>query len=289
MEFETPTYTNSPVCASLQVRAREAVGDIRDSFKSHSLWIQLGLRSLRGQYQRTYLGPLWISVQSLLLTVVLASLRSALNDGTAFGDTLAFVGLGLPIVMLWTSASARSTSTFRAASALIHRNNLTSIVVFQRWFAELLEFFHEILPILLLVVVVYHPLTFQPIQFLLALFLISLTTLSFRFWLGTIGSRFRDLEPIISALNRMHLFLCPIFWSISELPEESILRPLSQVLPTTYFVTSFRDSLIGTRDSSELLINPTYFMLVFTLASCSLGFVFYVKYRKLIPYWQLAE
>jgi len=289
MSSRTPSYTNSPIDAPLRVRALEAFSDIRTSLKSYPIWIQLGLRGLRRQYQRTYLGPLWISLQSFMLVTVLTVLRIAINDEKEFGATLAYVGLGLPIMMFVASATVRSTNTFQRASVFTYRNHSTSLIAFQLWFAEFLEFLHEIVPVLVLVALIHDPWQLDPISFVFTLSLVSLTTLSFRFWIGTVGSRFRDLDPILSSLNRLQLFICPIFWSMSELPDNSILRTLAQLSPNTYFVVGFRDSLIGSRESTELLINPTVFMIAFTFTSCLLGIVFFVKFRKQIPYWQLAE
>lgn len=266
---------------------REASADLLGSLESTSIWIRIGFRGLKSQYARTYLGPLWISIQIIILTLGLSSIRHALNPQLSFSANISSVGVGAVIVSYVTGALSKSAKTFQVFSAPSHRPNLTSFVAFQQWFLHFLTHLHEFIPAIILSSVFHEAWRLQPINLTIMLFSIYSFSLGLYFFIGVLGARFRDLEEIISLLNRLQFIICPVFWVLSDFSESKFLITLTKLVPTTYFLVGLRESLFGYEGSLILGISPTYTSFAISLTSLSLGFMTFVIFRKKLSFWSL--
>jgi ABC-type polysaccharide/polyol phosphate export permease len=163
------------------------------------------------------------------------------------------------------------------------RADLMSLAIFKSVAVQVIELFHEFLPLLLLVMLLYG----KPIDnvwlLIATLFLMVMSAIGQNLWLGCLGARFRDLSPIITILNRLQLFLCPVFWSYSELSDASGLKTASKFLPVTHFVNLAREASIGGNSSDH----PTElaFLLLYAFTNGVVGLLVYASWRKNLTYW----
>lgn len=278
-------FTNSSVDAPLSTQFREASADLLGSLESTSIWVRIGFQSLKSQYARTYLGPLWISIQIIILTLGLASIRHALNPHLSFSANVSQVGVGTVIVSYVTGAQAKSAKTFQRLGAPGHRPNLTSFAAFQQWFLQFLTHLHEFLPVLILASVFNDSWRFHLINLLIMLFSIYTFTLGLYLFVGVLGTRFRDLEEIIALLNRLQFILCPVFWVLSDFSESNYLISLTKLIPTTYFLVGLRESLFGYEGSLILKTSPIYTSFTISITCFLLGFFTFSIFRKKLSFW----
>ena len=102
---------------------------------------------------------------------------------------------------------------------------------------------------------------------LIALFIsIFIFVLAFSFLVSSISVYFKDIRQIIIILTSVLLFLSPVFYPITAVPEN--LRFFINFNPLSHFMEIFRYSLYGTNYSfnltSILIFLSTLFLLVFS-------------------------
>lgn len=114
--------------------------------------------------------------------------------------------------------------------------------------------------------VIFLPLLFLPLSF----FLLGLV-----WFLSSLGVFVRDTLQAVNILVTLLMFLSPIFYPLSAVPES--FRPFLQINPLVFIIAQFRNVLIFGRlpDWSGLLI---YY--VFSLGVMYLGWIWFLKTRK---------
>ena len=219
-------------------------------------------RDVKVRYKQTVLGAAWAILQPLVTMIIF----------TYFFGKLARVpteGVPYPIffytgLLLWTYFSNAITS---GANSLIGNTNLITKVYFPRLIipaaavgAGLVDF--AIASVLLIGLLVYYnfPVTWG---YLMLVPLVALTTafaLGMSVWLAALNVRYRDVRYALPFLIQVWLFVSPIIYPSSLVPEE--WRWMMMLNPLTGIIESFRASLFGKDFHWPALCYST----VFTLA-----------------------
>jgi ABC-2 type transport system permease protein len=281
--LKTDVTEISAVDAAWDVKFRETVKDLAVSMLWYQIWWRLAVRTVGSSYRKTYLGPLWMSLTVVSGALVLAAFRVSTSPGLKFSETFAFVGIGYVVYSHICNGYSAATKCFLWPVHSAMRADLMSLAIFKSVAIQVIELFHEFLPLLVLAML----LSGKPIDnlwlLIVTLFLMVASAVGQNLWLGCLGARFRDLSPIISILNRLQLFLCPVFWSYSEVSDASGLRTVSRFLPVTHFVNLAREASIGGNSS----YHPTElaFLLLYAFANGVLGLLVYASWRKNLTYW----
>ena len=110
------------------------------------------------------------------------------------------------------------------------------------------------------------PLVLMPLVFL---------TLGICWWLAALGVYLRDVSQIIGIITTAMLFLSPIFYSASRLPEN--YQKILKLNPLTLIIEHTRGILLWGRlpDSITLIIQY-----ILTISICYMGFAWFQKTRK---------
>lgn len=209
------------------------------------LW-QLTLREMQGRYRGSWLGLAWSFVTPLLMlaiyTFVFAVIFSAKwgsrqGEGTAHFAIVLFAGL---IVYTMFAECVN-----RAPSLVLSSPSYVKKVVFP---LELLPIpvvgsalFHAAVSVAVLLgamlasgmsvpwTVVLLPLVLLPLL---------LAVLGLMWLLGSLGVYLRDIGQIVTLLTTGLLFLAPVFYPVSAVPEP--YRPLLELNPLTFVIESAR-------------------------------------------------
>jgi len=219
--------------------------NFRDLWAARELLYFLMWRDIKVRYKQTLLGAAWAVIQPLITMIIF----------TYFFGKLARVpteDLPYPIffytgLLLWTFFSNAVSS---GANSLIGNSNLITKVYFPRLIipaaavgSGLLDF--AIASVLLIGLLVYYH--FQvTIGYLMLLPLIVLTTLlalGIGIWVSALNVRYRDVRYALPFLIQIWVFVSPIIYPVSLVPEE--MRWVMTLNPVTGIVEAFRASLFG--------------------------------------------
>jgi lipopolysaccharide transport system permease protein len=233
--------------------------------RPRSKWLELNLKELLSYkdllfrlvrrdflmlYQQTLLGPAWIILQPLL-TVFTYILIFDKVMGISTNGIPPFL-FYLTGITLWNLFSDIFTGT---ASIFITNSNIFSKVYFPRLIVPLsTTLLHcmrlGIQLLLLIAVVLFYQLTgtFHAdagnwVLALLPMILAAALGLACGLIFSVLTARYRDLMNLLHLLVRLLMFICPIFFSLSIVPEK--YRWIINLNPLTSLFELFRYAFIG--------------------------------------------
>ncbi len=214
----------------------------------------LAWRDVRLRYKETYLGAAWAVLQPLLTMVVftiffgrLAGIRS---DGIPY-PVWSYCGL-LP----WTFFTHALT---HSSNSLVSNRNLLKKVYFPRLFMPMSSVVAGLLDLAiamsLLVVLMsyYHLIPTANILFLPLLVLLAVVlAMGVGLWLSAINLEYRDVQHTLPFLTQFWMFLSPVAYPSSLVPETKLLlgweiptRALYGLNPMAGVIEGFRWCLLG--------------------------------------------
>jgi ABC-type polysaccharide/polyol phosphate export permease len=159
-----------------------------------------------------------------------------------------------------------------------------SSLVLKSNFQQVLDFLHDAVAILVIIIVFDIAFSWRWIESLLAVVLIVLSSVGIGMWLGPLANRFRDIGPLVSAFTRILFFLTPIFWSI-DMVSENGREYLAWYNPLTYQLLAFRDPILGSTHNPPIGITPLGVTAILAIVNLVIGFIVFSKYRTKQVYW----
>jgi lipopolysaccharide transport system permease protein len=252
-------------------------------FRQRQLIFTLAQREIAARYKGSVLGLLWSFVTPLILLGVYTFVFSVVFNarwGASSSGSKAEFALVLYAGLLIFNLFAECLS--RAPSLVIDNPNYVKKVLFPLeilpWVSFLTAIFNTVIGVLVLTV--FHlavfgipPATFllMPVLLLPMLFL----TLGLSWFLSSLGVYLRDVSQFISIITTALMFLTPIFYPISALPES--FQSVIYLNPLTFLVDQARNLMIFGHNLN------LFGYLIFTLVSLViswLGFAWFQKTRK---------
>ncbi len=236
--------------------------NLRDLWSYRELLYFLVWRDIKVRYKQTLLGALWAILQPLttmiIFTYFFGKLARIPTDGIPY-PIFFYTGL-----LIWTYFSGAVTN---GANSLLGNTNLITKVYFPRLIipaaavgAGLVDF--AIASVLLIGFLIYYSF---PVNwgYLMLLPLVTLTTLfalGMAIWLSALNVRYRDVRYALTFVIQIWLFISPIIYPSTLVPEEwrwvMILNPLSGI------VEAFRAALFGQKFHWLALAYSSVFTLV---------------------------
>jgi lipopolysaccharide transport system permease protein len=239
-------------------------------------------REVLGRYRGSTLGILWsffnpvlmLAVYTFVFSVVFKARWNAGSESRIEFAIVLFAGL-----MVFNLFSECVT---RAPALILSNTNYVKKVVFPLeilpWVSLGSALFHTLisLGVWLLFYAVFFGVPPATV-FLLPVVVIPLIafTMGISWFLASLGVYLRDVSQIIGILTTVLMFLSPIFYPVSSLPEE--YRGLFQLNPLTPTIEMARDVLIWGKQPEWTLYGA--YMAVALLVAC-LGFAWFQKTRK---------
>jgi len=249
-----------------------------------ALW--LGMRTVRNlrkgltwawldticQYRRSKIGPLWETINVLVMTLGIAVVSSAVIGG-GIGDLIPYIGLGIIVWSAITAQIGEGTTVFVRNREYILSSNLSiDFYVARMTFRILITFCHHLILYVLAValgLISLHWITLLALPGILLLFVNGFWAITL---LGLVTARFRDVELIVRNLLQLAFFVTPIFWDYHH-----VLNGREYIVDYNvlfYFLEIVRGPLLG-----EV---PPLRIYAVVLAVTLLGYVLaYLAYRRM--------
>jgi lipopolysaccharide transport system permease protein len=254
-----------------------------------SLWCNRGLilaltkREIVGRYQGSVLGLLWsflnpvflLAVYTFVFSVVFKA-RWGAGDGGSKAEFALVLFAGILVFNLF------SECVNRAPSLILGNPTYVKKVVFPleilSWVNLGAALFHTLISFIVWLVFslfVFGAPPLTSLLFPLLLVPLMLMTMGLSWFLASLGVFLRDVSQVVGILTTALMFLTPIFYPITAIPES--YRQILYLNPLTAIIDQARDLLIFGKGMAW----GSYGLLtLFSAVMAWLGFVWFQKTRK---------
>ena len=218
-------------------------------WRHRALAYQMARREVVGRYRGSVMGLLWSFFHPVLMLAVYSFIfgeifKARWRDGTGgHGEFAQILFAGLIVYTLFAECLTK------APSLIVGNVNFVKKVVFPLdvlpWVALGSSLFHFAMSLLVLFafsLVVAGTVPWTAVLLPLVLLPLLLVTIGCAWFLASLGVFLRDVAQTIGILMSVMLFLSPIFYPVSALPEA--VRPLWHLNPLTFIIEQARAVLI---------------------------------------------
>jgi lipopolysaccharide transport system permease protein len=273
------TRTLTAKNVSLGQRVGAALSDLREGLECWHMWAGLGWRDVRVRYDRSVLGPLWLTISMGVWTLAIGILYSELLHSD-IQSYLPYLAAGIIIWTFITSIIIDSSKVFIEANALITEIPLPfSVYIYRMLWKNLIIAAHNLLVLAIVFIYFQVPVRATALFSLLGLLFVIVNGVTAGMLLGLVSARFRDLPPVFDSIIRVLFFLTPIMW------EPKLLAGKKQLLltfnPFHYFLKVLRDPLLGNTPA----LHDWIVMVSITVAGWVIALVLFGRYKDRIAYW----
>jgi ABC-type polysaccharide/polyol phosphate export permease len=279
-----PIYIGVPLDAPYSAQFFATLRDLQLGLKFPHVWALGAIRQITNAYKKTILGPWWITISMCWFVFGLSYLRIALHgSGRSWGEAVSFVGTGFIAFTFLSGAITSSANIFSNQQGTSSSSSIPiSISIFRVTLANVLDFLHEALVIVVLIAAFGIRPSWNWIQVLPAIVSVIVFHLGLIMWLGPLVCRFRDVGPIIGMIQRIAIFLSPIFWSVDQI-EQSGQFNLIKWNPYTYFISAFRDPMLNISHVS--IANPLIVSSAIAFINLGIGLLVFSYSRSRLNFW----
>jgi lipopolysaccharide transport system permease protein len=248
----------SPTFASTSVTRIEPSGD-RAPLRLDELWAYRELlyflvwRDVKVRYKQTALGAAWAIIQPLLTMVVFSLFFGRLARVPSEG--IPYPIFAYAALLPWTffaQGLVQSANSLVAGANLIRRVYFPRLVIPLSGVLAGVVDFALAFTVLLGMMVYYGIRPTAAVVWLPAFFLLAmLSALGVGVWLSALNVQFRDVRYALPFLTQLWLFVTPIAYSSSLLPQP--WRTLYGLNPMVGVVEGFRWALLGTNPPAPMI------------------------------------
>jgi ABC-type polysaccharide/polyol phosphate export permease len=255
-----------------------ALADIFGGMAEWRLWHFLAWQEIKQRYRRSFLGPWWVSLSTLLQICTIGFVTSYLFR-QPLHEHLPYLAVS---IILWTLISGiitEGTSTYiSAASYILQIKRPSSVYIYQMIWRNFIMTGHN-MAIYVLFAVIYTVVPGWTILFLIPALPLAIASIGWiAVLLGTLSTRFRDVPVLLSSLMGILFWITPVLYRPEMLGEKRYLADLN---PFTHVLQILRAPLLGElpRLSDWLAVGGV------TVVGWTIALLFFARFRARIPYW----
>lgn len=262
------------------IAPREALASL---WRHRNLVRSLAVREVAGRYRGSMMGVAWslftpllmLAIYTFLFSVVFR-MRWGIDTGEGKVDFAIILFVGLIVHGLFAECINR------APLLILSNVNYVKKVVFPLeilpWVSFASALFHAGISLVVLLVAklaVSQHIPWTAVLFPLVLVPLAFATMGLAWFLCALGVYLRDISQVTGMVTLVMLFISPVFYPISAVPEQ--WRPWFRLNPLTYIIEEGRNTLIFGKVPEP---GPWLLMLAAGLAVGWLGFAWFQKSRK---------
>jgi len=241
-------------------------------------WTKIALYDIRRRYQRTMIGPLWLTISMGTTILGLGLVFSALF-GIDIKIYLPYLAVGLAIWSLILGTANDASTVFIGAQQIIMSFTYPMTAhIYRTVLRNFIVFLHNMAAVLIFLLLLGWDFQWQSLLSLVGLVLLLPTLCFCALIVSVLGTRFRDIQQIISTGMNLAFFLTPIFWQEDRIAGKKYWVEWN---PFYHFIEVVRAPILGKVPDMR-----SYLFVV--LASAGAGILAYFVFRatrKRIPYW----
>lgn len=252
--------------------------DLKLTIQSYRIWHLLAMQDIRQRYRRSVLGPLWITLSTLISIFALGLVYSKIFK-MEMVEYLPFLTIGIVFWTYLSSIIVESCSVFISAEGIIKQVNLPfGIHVVRMIWRNLIILAHNLVVVLIVMIYFRVKVGLSILTLLPAIGVVSVIGVSIGYLLGGVCTRFRDIPQIVTSLIQVLFYVTPVIWKPSLLAGHEELLLLN---PIYYFLEMLRNPLIGEPiDFSSWFVSVTILLVMSFITM-----IFMHHCKKRIAYW----
>jgi lipopolysaccharide transport system permease protein len=242
--------TTEPTIVHIKPPKGWAVLDLKDLWQYRELIYYMTWRDIKVRYKQTVLGASWAILKPFMMMVVFSiffgGLAQVPSDGVPY-PIFSYTGL-LPWELFATALSVASRS-------LVANRHMITKIYFPRIILPLSSILGGLVDFFIAFIILIGMMFFYGIKptanlWTLPLFLLLalITALGVSLWLSAMNVLYRDVGYILPFITQFWLFITPIAYAASLVPEK--YRLLYAINPMTGVVDGFRWALLGVKASA---------------------------------------
>jgi len=220
--------------------------NLKEILEYKELLYMLAYRDFRVKYAQTALGLVWGFLQPLLTLIIFVLLfNKALDVQTGEVPYAVFALAGLSAWNYFSYIFSNAGTSIVGSAAMIQKIYFPRMLIpLSKAIVGFVDFGITLL-FMIILMVYYQYVPSSNIIYLPLFFIINVITgLAIGFWLSALSIRYRDFQHIIPFMVRLGLWITPVAYPTSIVPEKyhaiyHILNPMAGV------VEGFRWSLVG--------------------------------------------
>jgi len=245
------------------------------------IW-QLTRRDIVGRYRGSFFGITWAFFHPLVMLIVYTFVFSVVFQARigGVGDSKTDFALGLFIGMIIHGMFSECIN--RTPTLVVNNKAYVKKVVFPLeilpWNVMCAALFHAAISFLvwfLFYLSVGHEVSWSYLYFPLIVLPFIFMTMGVSWFLASVGVFVRDIGHVTGVVTTMLLFLSPIFYSPSILPEP--YRSFIYINPLTYFIEQSRNVLLYGIAPDWTVLIMVYLAALLTMW---MGYIWFQKTRK---------
>jgi len=220
----------------------ELFQDLKRGFARYYLWLYLGWRDVYRRYLRSFLGPSWLFINSLVLVSVMGPLYSFL-----FKIPMAnYLGYMITSMLTWQTLAQifnDMPTVYIVNAGFITDVNLPFSAYHLQMLWRNMIIYANSLIIIIPVALFSHTLNLQSLLlFPINLFLVLANGLFISYLVAALGTRFRDILPIMGSVMQIAFFGTPIIWRREMLGSHAYLADIN---PFFHILEMLRAPFLG--------------------------------------------
>jgi len=255
-----------------------AWNDIVSGFSQWEVWTRLGWQEVKRRYRRTVLGPFWATLSIGMFIGGMVFIWAPLFK-TDVSSYLPFLSAGLVTWAYTTAIITEGCNAFTAGSGIITQLNFPyTILNYTVVWRNIIVFFHNVIIVIIVVIALRVRISWETLMLFPGILIVGINGAWITILLGMVGTRFRDVPPLVGNLIQILMFVTPVFWLPGQLGAGHKIITLNYMY---HLIEVMRAPMLGTL--------PSTLSYAVTIAGALVGwlvtFELYARFRRRIAYW----
>jgi ABC-type polysaccharide/polyol phosphate export permease len=257
-----------------------ALRDITGGIGNWRMWHRLGWGEVRRRYRRTAVGPFWTTLSLGVFILALGMVWSGLW-GMNVHEFMPYLTAGMITWYLMSAIITEGCTAFIQAEPLIKQMRVSyALIASAMVWRNIIVFVHNAVVFVLVAIWGGIPVNQYTFLAIPGIAMIALNGVWLGLLFGTICTRFRDLQQLITSLLQIAMFATPVFWRPEQL--QTRVAPFFVDLNPLYrFIDIVRAPLLGQAPS----LDSWLYVLGATATGWILTLFLFARFRRRIPYW----
>lgn len=253
--------------------------DLLEAITRWEFWVYLGWNDIAKQYRRSFIGPVWITVNTAIFIVAFGMIGAQLFK-MPVADYLPYFCTGQILFIFFSTVLNEGCLAYSAASPFLKQTPFPKTAfVFRVVWRNLILLGHNFVVILFVLLWAGRLGGVDLPMFLAALIVTLLTALLAVAILGALAARFRDIPMIVGSIMQIAFFVTPVMWQPGQLTERA--KMVVTWNPLAAYLEILRQPILGGTASAT-----SWTMALGMLAVLAIGFVVLYRFaRRRIVYW----
>ncbi|MBK6744383.1 MAG: ABC transporter permease [Hydrogenophilales bacterium] len=253
--------------------------DVLQSFRKWQFWGFLGWNDIAKQYRRSFIGPVWITLNSAIFIVAFGLVGAQLFKFSV-EDYLPYFCAGQIFFSFMSSLINEGCDTYINAHTFLKQTAYPKFAFVLRvvW-RNLLLLGHNLAVIIAVLLWAGRLSQVQWLPFLAGLLVTILAACFVVAIFGAIAARYRDVPMMVASIMQVSFFVTPVMWRPDQLTERA--QWLVHLNPLACYLEILRQPLLGLAASQQAWLTAVGLLAVLCVAFILL----YRQVRRRIVYW----